>query len=80
MKTLQILGSGCANCVRLAKNVETAAKELGMDFKLEKVTDIESIVRAGVMRTPALVVDGKVVLSGRVPNVEEIKTIIAQKD
>jgi small redox-active disulfide protein 2 len=80
MKTLQILGSGCANCVRLAKNVETAAKELGMDFKLEKVTDIESIVRAGVMRTPALVMDGKVVLSGRVPNVEEIKTIIAQED
>jgi small redox-active disulfide protein 2 len=80
MKTLQVLGSGCANCVRLAKNVETAAKELGIDFKLEKVTDIEAIVRAGVMRTPALVVDGKVMLSGRVPNVEEIKTIIAQED
>jgi small redox-active disulfide protein 2 len=80
MKKLQVLGSGCANCVRLAKNVEAAAKELGMDFKLEKVTDIEAIVRAGVMRTPALVVNGKVMLSGRVPNVEEIKTIIAQKD
>lgn len=77
MKTLQILGSGCANCVRLAKNVEAAAKELGMDFKLEKVTDIEAIVRAGVMRTPALVVDGQVKLYGRVPNVDEIKTILA---
>ncbi len=77
MTTLQILGSGCANCVRLANNVEAAAKELGMEFTLEKVTDIQAIVSAGVMRTPALVVDGEVKLYGRVPNVEEIKTIIA---
>jgi small redox-active disulfide protein 2 len=77
MKTLQILGSGCANCQRLAKNVEAAAKELGMDFTLEKVTDIQAIVSAGVMRTPALVVDGEVKLYGRVPNVDEIKTILA---
>jgi small redox-active disulfide protein 2 len=77
MTTLQILGSGCANCVRLANNVEAAAKELGMDFKLEKVTDIQSIVRAGVMKTPALVVDGQVKFYGRVPNVDEIKTILA---
>jgi small redox-active disulfide protein 2 len=77
MKTLQILGSGCANCKRLANNVEAAAKELGIDFTLEKVTEMEAIVRAGVMRTPALVVDGQVKLYGRVPSVEEIKTIIA---
>jgi small redox-active disulfide protein 2 len=77
MTTLQILGSGCANCVRLANNVEAAAKELGMDFKLEKVTDIQSIVRAGVMKTPALVVDGQVKFYGRVPDVDEIKTILA---
>jgi small redox-active disulfide protein 2 len=77
MKTLQILGSGCANCQRLANNVEAAAKELGMDFTLEKVTDIQAIVRAGVMKTPALVVDGEVKLYGRVPNVEEIKSILA---
>ncbi|MDP9050326.1 MAG: thioredoxin family protein [Acidobacteriota bacterium] len=77
MTTLQILGSGCTNCVRLANNVEAAAKELGMDFKLEKVTDIQSIVRAGVMKTPALLVDGQVKLYGRVPNVDELKTILA---
>jgi small redox-active disulfide protein 2 len=77
MKTLQILGSGCANCQRLANNVEAAARELGMDFTLEKVTDIQAIVRAGVMKTPALVVDGEVKLYGRVPNVEEIKSILA---
>ncbi len=77
MTTLQILGSGCANCTRLAKNVEAAATELGMNFKLEKVTDMQAIVRAGVMKTPALVVDGKVKFYGRVPDVEEIKTILA---
>lgn len=77
MTTLQILGSGCANCARLAKNVEAAATELGMNFKLEKVTDMQAIVRAGVMKTPALVVDGKVKFYGRVPDVEEIKTILA---
>jgi protein-disulfide isomerase len=48
-----------------------------MDFTLEKVTDIQAIVSAGVMRTPALVVDGEVKLYGRVPNVDEIKTILA---
>jgi small redox-active disulfide protein 2 len=56
--------------------VEIAAKELGIDFTLEKVSDIQAIVQAGVMKTPALVVDGKVKLYGRVPDVEEIKTIL----
>ena len=56
--------------------MEIAAKELGIDFTLEKVSDIQAIVQAGVMKTPALVVDGKVKLYGRVPDVEEIKTIL----
>lgn len=77
MKTLQILGAGCANCVRLAKNVEAAANQIGMEFTLEKVTDIQAIMRAGVLKTPALVVDGQVKLYGRVPSVEELKTILA---
>ncbi|HUV97327.1 MAG TPA: thioredoxin family protein [Acidobacteriaceae bacterium] len=77
MKTLQILGPGCANCVRLANNVEAAATQLGMEFTMEKVTDFQAIVLAGVMKTPALVVDGQVKLYGRVPSVEEIKTILA---
>jgi len=77
MKTLQILGPGCANCARLANNVEAAATQLGMEFTMEKVTDFQAIVRAGVMKTPALVVDGQVKLYGRVPSVEEIKTILA---
>jgi small redox-active disulfide protein 2 len=77
MTTLQILGSGCANCVRLANNVEAAAKELGMEFTMEKVTDFQAIARAGVMKTPALIVDGQLKLYGRVPSVEEIKAIFA---
>jgi protein-disulfide isomerase len=63
--------------MRLANNVEAAAKELGMEFTMEKVTDMQAIVRAGVMRTPALVVNGQVKLYGHVPNVDELKTILA---
>lgn len=77
MKTLQILGSGCANCTRLAGNTEAAARQLGMEFTIEKVTDMQAIVRAGVLKTPALVVDGKVKLFGRVPDVAELKTILS---
>jgi small redox-active disulfide protein 2 len=77
MTTLQILGSGCANCTRLASHVETAARELGMEFTVEKVTDMQAILRAGVMKTPALVVDGKVKVYGRVPTVDELKTMLA---
>jgi len=77
MKTLQVLGPGCRNCKRLAENVEAAAKELGIEYKLEKVTDIQSIVQAGILRIPALVVDGKMKLYGRVPSVKELKTMLA---
>lgn len=77
MKNFQVLGPGCGNCKRLAENVEAAARELGIDFKIDKVTDIQSIVQAGVMKTPALVVDGKLKFYGRVPSVDELKTILA---
>ena len=76
MKILQVLGPGCRNCARLAENAEAAAKELGMEYTLEKVSDIEAIVKAGIMKTPGLMVDGKVILSGRVPSVEEIKALL----
>jgi small redox-active disulfide protein 2 len=77
MKNLQVLGPGCANCKRLAENVEAAAKELGIEYKLEKVTDVRAIVQAGILRTPALAVDGKVKFYGKVPSVSELKTILA---
>lgn len=76
MKKLQILGTGCSKCKALAEQTEKAAKTMGVEFVLEKVTDIEKIVAFGVMATPALAVDGVVKVSGRLPSLEEIKTMI----
>jgi small redox-active disulfide protein 2 len=77
MKKLQILGSGCAKCHELAERTEAAAMALGLGFGLEKVSDLNLIMGFGVMRTPALVVDGAVKVAGRVPSVDEIKGLLA---
>jgi small redox-active disulfide protein 2 len=77
MKKLQVLGPGCPKCVDLAKRTETAAREAGLDYELEKVSEISKIMAFGVFTTPALVVDGEVKVVGRVPSVAEIKEIIA---
>jgi len=71
---IQILGSGCKKCTKLAELAENKAKELGLDFELEKVTDINEIVSFGVMMTPALVVDGQVKSVGVLPSDEQLKT------
>ena len=73
---IQILGTGCPKCKQLSENAETAAKELGIDFELEKVTSITDIMSFGVMMTPALVIDGEVKIAGKVPQVEEIKELM----
>jgi len=70
---IKVLGSGCANCTKLYDNTKDAVESLGIDATIEKVTDIKDIMAYGVMRTPALVVDGKVKVMGRVPSSEEIK-------
>ena len=77
MKTLKILGTGCAKCMKLAENTEAAAKELGIEYDLVKVTDLKEIMGFGVMTTPALVVDGVVKVVGKVPDATEIKKILA---
>ena len=77
MKRLQILGTGCPKCKKLAENAEAAAKALGVEYTLEKVTDINEIMKFGVMMTPALAVDGEVKVVGRVPDVEEIMKLLA---
>jgi len=77
MKTIQILGTGCAKCHLLADHAEEAAKALGLEYRLEKVTDIKAIIAFGVMSTPALAVDGAVKVSGRVPSVDTLKDILA---
>jgi len=76
MKKLQILGSGCARCNELAERTEAAARVLGLEYGIEKVIDLTQIMGFGVMRTPALVVDGAVKVVGKVPSVDEIKALL----
>ncbi|HNW81420.1 MAG TPA: thioredoxin family protein [bacterium] len=77
MKKLQILGTGCPKCKKLAEVTDTAARELGIEYELIKVTDITEIMSFHVMMTPCLVVDGTVKICGKVPSVEEIKKLIS---
>jgi len=77
MRELKILGTGCAKCQKLAEQTEAAAKSLGTEYRIEKVTDLQQIVQYGVMVTPALVVDGQVKVAGKVPSVDEIKKLLA---
>jgi small redox-active disulfide protein 2 len=78
MKRVQILGTGCPKCKKLAENAEAAARELGLECEVEKVTDIEAIMAFNVMMTPALAVDGDVKAVGRVPSKDEIKEILSE--
>lgn len=73
---IKILGSGCRNCIALKENTETALKETGMEAEIVKVTDIKDIMAYGVMSTPALVIDEKVVSFGRVLKPKEIIKIL----
>lgn len=77
MKKLQILGTGCPKCKKLAEMTAAAADKLGIEYELVKVTDISQIAGFGVMMTPALAVDGVVKLVGKVPSVDEIAKLIA---
>ena len=75
---IKVLGTGCANCKNLEKATFNAVAELGIDAQIEKVEDIQKIMTYGIMRTPALVIDEKVALYGRVPSVNELKEIISK--
>ncbi len=77
MKKIQILGTGCPKCKKLAETAETAAKELEIEYELVKVDDINDILAFGVMMTPALAVDGEVKIVGKIPTVEEMKLLLA---
>ncbi len=74
---LEIFGSGCQKCNLLARHTEEAARDLGVDYTIEKVTDMNAIIDAGVMRTPALGVNGTIVVEGAVPSAEKIKPLLA---
>ena len=74
---LKIYGSGCTKCNLMTQHAEAAAQELGIEYELEKVTDMNQIIDAGVMRTPALAVDGEVVVSGHVPSAEKLRQLLS---
>lgn len=73
---IKILGTGCPNCRTLESRAKEAALQLNLEANFEKVEDIEKIISYGIMKTPALVINENVVVSGRVPSVEEIKEIL----
>jgi len=77
MKKIKVLGPGCARCETLAKLTRQAADQLGIPYELEKLTNIKDYPKYGLMMTPGLVVDGELKVQGRVPSVDEIKTILA---
>jgi len=77
MKKIQILGTGCPKCKKLAENAAAAAKALGMECEIEKVAEINEIMGFGVMITPALAIDGNVAITGKVPSVEKIKQMLS---
>ncbi len=76
---IAILGPGCRNCVTLERLAREGAAELGIDADITKVTDYADIASYGIMSTPGLVLDGEVVLSGRLPDASEVRELIAAK-
>jgi len=74
---IKVLGTGCANCKNLERVTREALSDLGIDARIEKVEDYGQIMGYGVMSTPGLVVDERVVLSGRVPSVEQVRDLLA---
>lgn len=73
---IQILGPGCPRCIKTEENVKQAVKNLGMDASVEKISDINRIIDFGITATPAVVVDGIVKFSSKIPTVEEIEEIL----
>ncbi len=75
---IEVLGMGCPKCKKMYENVQIAAKELNIQPEIAKVEDIQEIVKHSVMMTPALVIDGEVKVTGRVPAPDEIKTLLSK--
>ncbi len=76
---IEILGMGCATCNKLEDTVRQAIKETGIDAQVDHITDIKKIMAYGVMITPAMVIDGKVMAAGKLPSLEDIKKMIGGK-
>jgi len=79
MKNIKVLGAGCKNCETTARLIEIAAQQAGIEIELEKVTDIAEIMGHGVMSTPGVVVDGKLVHAGGLPGPDQVRQWVASK-
>jgi small redox-active disulfide protein 2 len=77
MTRIQVFGPGCQKCKVLAERAEQAARELGIEFEIEKVTDLNAIIATGILTTPALAVNGTIKFYGHVPGVERIKELLS---
>jgi len=75
---IQVLGSGCPTCKELYEMTKTAVSESNLSVEVEYITDVRKIVEMGLMQSPALVIDGKIAVAGRVPSADELKAIIAK--
>jgi small redox-active disulfide protein 2 len=76
--TIEVLGPGCPKCMNTEQNVKKALSELKIQAEVLKVTDIDAIIEKGVMWTPALIIDGKLALQGKIPTVEQIKQLVKE--
>ena len=76
---IQVVGPGCSRCQTTEQNVRNACAELDLAADIEHVTDVREFARLGVMLTPAIVLDGKIVVSGKVPSVEQLKQLLQPK-
>ncbi len=77
MKQVKVLGTGCPKCTKLAEMVTKISKDQSLDIELTKVTDMNEIIKYGVMMTPGLVIDEKVISSGKLPSEDELKNLLA---
>ena len=75
---IKVLGTGCARCKQLEKTVRQAVDDMGLDATVEKVTELTDIMAYGIMQTPGLVIDGEIRLAGRVPKIEEMKSLLSR--
>lgn len=75
---IKILGTGCAKCKQLEKIVRTAVDEMALDATVEKVTELTDIMEYGIMSTPGLVIDGEVRMAGRLPKLDEVKSLLGR--
>lgn len=75
---IQVFGSGCPTCKKLYEMTKTAVSENGFDFEVEYITDVAKMIEMGLMQSPAMVIDGKIAVAGRLPSMDELKEVIAK--